>query len=72
MNLSQVINQLKELQGLERHVDSSNSFLMTSSKMLKPTVANYSMPLEIEATYSQRQLLMSFRSWRFYFIFLSV
>lgn len=72
MNLSQVINQLKELQGLERHVDSSNSFLMTSSKMLKPTVVNYSMPLKIEATYSQRQLLMSFRSWRFYFIFLSV
>ena len=72
MNLSEVINQLKELQGLERHVDSSNSFLMTSSKMLKPTVVNYSMPLKIEATYSQRQLLMSFRSWRFYFIFLSV
>ena len=72
MNLSQVINQLKELQGLERHVDSSNSFLMTSSKMLKPTVVNYSVPLKIEATYSQRQLLMSFRSWRFYFIFLSV
>ena len=72
MNLSQVINQLKELQGLERHVDSSNSFLMTSSKMLKPTVVNYSMPLKTEATYSQRQLLMSFRSWRFYFIFLSV